>query len=78
VACMASTQRPSPYSPAAAGVGNRSWLLAVRAAGNAAAVERYEHEVAPMSGGVALEGHQQDALWRYIQEFTLTFLAQYP
>jgi glycolate oxidase FAD binding subunit len=66
-------------NPAAgAGVGNRSWLLGVRAAGNTAAVERYEREVAPMAGGVALEGQQQDALWRYVQEFTLGFLAQYP
>ena len=33
-------------NPAAAGdLGNRAWLLAVRAGGNAAAVERYEREI---------------------------------
>lgn len=62
---------------AAAGVGNRAWLLAVRASGNEAAVERYEHEVAPLAGGVALEGEQQGALWRYVQEFTFGFLSRF-
>jgi FAD/FMN-containing dehydrogenase len=59
-------------------VGNRAWLLAVRCAGNAAAAERYERELAPLADGLAFEGERQDNLWRHIQEFTPGFLASHP
>ena len=62
---------------AAASVGNRAWLLAVRAAGNAAAAARYERQLSPLASGVALEGHAHETLWRHIQEFTLGFLSRH-
>jgi glycolate oxidase FAD binding subunit len=58
-------------------VGNRAWLLAVRAAGNAASAARYERELAPLGAGLTFEGERQDALWRQIQEFTPGFLASH-
>jgi glycolate oxidase FAD binding subunit len=62
-------------NPAAgASVGKQAWLLAVRAGGNAAAVDRYERELAPLAEAVALEGAQQEALWAHIGEFTPRFL----
>ena len=69
----------SPLQPAAidllnpaagASLGNQSWLLAIRAGGNAAAVDRYEHEFAPLADGVALEGAPHETLWTHIREFT--------
>jgi glycolate oxidase FAD binding subunit len=66
-------------NPAAgASVGKPSWLLAIRVAGNAQAVDRYEREFAPLADGVALEGAQHEALWAHIREFTPTFLAARP
>jgi FAD/FMN-containing dehydrogenase len=66
-------------NPAAAEtLGKRSWLLAVRAVGNAAAAARYERELAPLAAGLAFEDEAQESLWRYIQEFTLEFLARHP
>ena len=59
-------------------LGNRAWLLAVRCAGNAAAAERYERELAPLADGLAFDGERQDNLWRHIQEFTPGFLASHP
>jgi glycolate oxidase FAD binding subunit len=58
-------------------LGNGAWLLAVRCAGNAAAAERYERELAPLADGLAFEGERQDNLWRHIQEFTPGFLASH-
>ena len=66
-------------NPAAgAGLGKPSYLLAVRAGGNARAVDRYERELAPLADGVALEGAQLEALWQRIREFTPVFLATHP
>lgn len=66
-------------NPAAgASVGKRSWLLAIRAGGNAAAVDRYEREFASFAEGVALDGAQHHALWAHICEFTPKFLAAHP
>jgi glycolate oxidase FAD binding subunit len=64
--------------PAGATVGNRSWLLALRAAGNAAAVERYESEFAELGDGVAYDNARQDTLWAYVENITPTFLADHP
>jgi glycolate oxidase FAD binding subunit len=63
--------------PAGATLGNRAWLLALRAGGNAAAVDRYEHELAEMSAGVALENSRQETLWRHVEEFTPNFLRKH-
>jgi glycolate oxidase FAD binding subunit len=66
-------------NPAAgASVGKKSWLLAIRAGGNAQAVDRYEREFAPLAEAVALEGAQHEALWAHINEFTPKFLAANP
>ena len=61
--------------PAGATLGNRAWLLALRAAGNAAAVERYEREFAEMSKGVAFDNDRQATLWGHVENFTPSFLA---
>jgi glycolate oxidase FAD binding subunit len=63
---------------AGATVGNRAWLLALRAVGNAAAVERYESEFAELGDGVAYDNARQDTLWAYVENFTPTFLANHP
>jgi glycolate oxidase FAD binding subunit len=66
-------------NPAAgASVGKQAWLLAIRAGGNAAAVDRYERELAPLAEGVALDGEQHRALSAHLQEFTPKFLAGHP
>ena len=66
-------------NPAAgATLGNRAWLLAIRAGGNTRAVDRYERELAPLADGVALENERQETLWRHIEEFTPRFLATHP
>ena len=66
------------WNPAAgATIGNRAWILAVRAGGNQAVVDRYEHELAPFGDGVALDNDRQQTLWRHIAEFTPQFLARH-
>jgi glycolate oxidase FAD binding subunit len=64
--------------PAGGTLGRASWLLAVRAAGNPAAVERSEHELAELSEGVALEGAEHASLWTHVEEFTPRFLQLHP
>ena len=65
-------------SPAAgAAVGNSAWLLAIRAAGSGAAVDRYERELAGMADSVALEGALQETLWRRVENFTPAFLYEH-
>jgi glycolate oxidase FAD binding subunit len=56
-------------------LGNSSWLLALRAGGNAAAVERYEREFANFTDGLAFEDERQQTLWRHVENFTPRFLA---
>jgi len=66
-------------NPAAgATLGNRAWLLALRAAGNAAAVQRYEREFAELGDGVAYDNARQDTLWAHVENFTPRFLASHP
>jgi len=63
-------------NPAAARtLGNSSWLLALRAGGNAAAVQRYEREFANFTDGLAFEDERQQTLWRHVEDFTPQFLA---
>ena len=61
------------FNPPAA--GGPSWVLAVRAAGNQAAVERYERDLASLGDAVALEGAPQEEFWRRVEEFTPRHLA---
>jgi glycolate oxidase FAD binding subunit len=56
-------------------VGGSTWLLALRAAGNAAAVERYEREFAHFTEGMAFEEERHETLWRHVENFTPQFLA---
>jgi len=66
-------------NPAAAtAFGNAAWMLVVRAAGNAAAVDRYERELAGLGSGVALEEQDHLRLWRRLEEYTPAFLAGRP
>jgi glycolate oxidase FAD binding subunit len=66
-------------NPAAgATIGNEAWLLAVHAAGNAAAVERCERELAGMGDAVAFDGPRQATLWAHIADFTPWFLTPRP
>jgi glycolate oxidase FAD binding subunit len=65
-------------NPAAgATIGKNAWLLAVRAGGNRAAVDRYEREFAEISGSLAFEGAEQETLWRHIGEFGPQFLERH-
>jgi glycolate oxidase FAD binding subunit len=65
-------------SPAAAAtLGKSTWLLALRAGGNADAVDRYEREFASLTDGLAFEDDRQETLWRYIENFTPSFLARH-
>ncbi len=64
-------------NPAAARtLGNSSWLLALRAAGNDAAVDRYEREFAGLPDALAFENERHQTLWRHIENFTPSFLNQ--
>jgi glycolate oxidase FAD binding subunit len=77
----------SPLQPAAidllnplAGstLGNNSWLLAIRAGGNAAAVDRYEREFSRFDGAVAFELERHETLWKHIENLTPRFLSRSP
>ena len=56
-------------------LGKSTWLLALRAGGNAAAVERYEHEFANFADALAFENDRQQTLWHHLESFTPQFLA---
>jgi glycolate oxidase FAD binding subunit len=58
-------------------LGHYGWLLAIRAGGNAAAVDRYEREFALLGDGMAFENDQQETLWRHVENFTPRFLARH-
>jgi len=65
-------------NPAAARtLGKSTWLLALRAGGNAAAVERYEHEFATFTDALAFDNDRQQTLWRHVENFTPQFLASH-
>lgn len=66
-------------NPAAgATLGNPAWLLAIRAGGNAAAVDRYERELAGLGEALAFEGERHQTLWSHVGDFTPWFLASHP
>jgi glycolate oxidase FAD binding subunit len=63
-------------SPAAAArLGHRAYLLAVRASGTPAVIQRYARDLA---ANAELAGDQDLNLWRHIREFTPEFLARQP
>jgi glycolate oxidase FAD binding subunit len=60
-------------NPAAADEKEPVFILAVRAGGNAAAIARYERELAAM-GAQPLPAHEERSFWRNIQDFTPRYL----
>lgn len=63
-------------NPLAAGwAGQEGYLLAVQAGGNRAVIERYSRE---LKEARPVEGEEEEALWRSIQDFTPQFLAGHP
>ncbi len=79
---LAGALRPAAIdllNPSAGGtLGRPSWLLAVRCAGNADAVNRSERELAQSGEGVAFDNSRQATLWRHIEEFTPNFVNTHP
>lgn len=66
-------------NPAAgASLGNAAWLLAIRAAGNEAAMARCERELSEVADGKVFEGATLDSLWRHIESFTERWVAAHP
>jgi glycolate oxidase FAD binding subunit len=61
--------------PAAARLDCRGYLLAVRAGGSAAVLERYARE---LSGADQLTGNRNTQLWRQIRDFSPEFLRRQP
>ena len=61
--------------PVAARVGRRGFLLAVRAAGSPAVLDRYTRELA---AGEVLNGAEDEAFWQLTSGFTSDFLQRNP
>jgi glycolate oxidase FAD binding subunit len=57
--------------------GGDRWLLAVRAAGNAASVQRYERDLAHITSRLAVENACPETLWSDLESFTPRFLAEH-
>ena len=55
--------------------GSGGWLLAVRAGGTRAVLQRYARE---LSGAHILKGDEDTAFWEQIREFTPSFLKRHP
>jgi glycolate oxidase FAD binding subunit len=63
-------------SPAAAArLGYRGYLLAVRASGSPTLIQRYARD---LSANAELTGNQNISLWQHIREFTPEFLVRQP
>ena len=58
-------------------LGNRAWLLAVRAGGNRAAMDRYQRELGELAPAAVYEDARHEALWRQVENFTPQFLARH-
>jgi glycolate oxidase FAD binding subunit len=59
---------------AAAQLGHRGFLLAVRASGSPAVIDRYKRD---LSAAAELTGDRDIALWQQIREFTSEFLSRH-
>jgi len=57
--------------------GQCAWLLAVRASGSAASVDRYHYELAHVAGRLAVENPFPETLWQDVESFTPRFLDQH-
>jgi glycolate oxidase FAD binding subunit len=78
---LASVLQPAAidlFNPPAAVHGSPGWILAVRAAGNQTAVDRYQRELASFGDTVALDGAAHAEFWRQVEDFTPRFLAARP
>jgi glycolate oxidase FAD binding subunit len=78
---LASVLQPAAidlFNPPAAVHGKAAWILAVRAAGNQTAVDRYQRELASFGDTVALDGAPHEEFWRQTEDFTPCFLAAHP
>lgn len=64
-------------NPAAQTLGDKVWMLAIRASGNPAAVGRYQSDPA-LRESLVLEGVAQDSFWRQVEEFTPRFMTNHP
>jgi len=64
-------------NPAAAELAEPAYVLAVRAGGNAAAIARYERELARL-GAKPVPGGEEASFWGAIQNFTPRYLATRP
>jgi len=75
---LASALQPSAvdlFNPAAAAqFSSDRWLLALRAGGNAASVNRYEGDLAHIAGRLAAENYCPATLWADIESSTPRFL----
>ena len=58
-------------------VADEVWMLAMRASGNQAAVERSQRE-ADLRDALVLEGAEHRSLWNQLEEFTPDFMAGHP
>jgi len=78
---LTSAMQPAAFdmlNPAAAAtLGNRAWLLAVRVGGSAAAVDRYERDLAGFAEAAAFEEGRQRTLWHHLENFTPQFLSRH-
>jgi len=63
------------FNPPAGVHGSPAWILAVRAAGNQTAVDRYQRDLASLGDAQALEGAPHEEFWRQVEDFTPHFLA---
>ena len=59
-------------------LGTRAWLLAVRAGGNPAVIERYQRELAELAPAQIYEDTRHESLWRHVENFTPNFLRRNP
>ncbi|MGA2274434.1 MAG: FAD-binding oxidoreductase [Bryobacteraceae bacterium] len=75
---LASVLQPAAidlFNPPAGVHGSPAWILAVRAAGNQTAVDRYQRDLASLGDAQALEGAPHEEFWRQVEDFTPHFLA---
>jgi glycolate oxidase FAD binding subunit len=78
---LASVLQPAAidlFNPPAGVHGSPAWILAVRAAGNQTAVDRYQRDLASLGDAQALEGAPHEEFWRQVEDFTPHFLAAHP
>jgi glycolate oxidase FAD binding subunit len=78
---LASVLQPSAidlFNPPAAINGSAAWVLAVRAEGNQAAIDRYQRELSAFGDAAALDGAPHDEFWRQAEDSTPRFLAAHP